>query len=201
MAVTSESIKTNSLVLSRKKTQGMVTDEFLYFFLRLRKGEVRRVVQRVKSLYPDDTPEQLAQHLINTQSVLSFVGGAILHLPQLIPAAGNVWKLAGFAGGASIMTRMHLYLILEIALLFDHDIEDKARIPELIGVIAASGVSAASPYLVSRLQWNPLAALPISGVTASLVTQIVGAEAIRLYKKKKSSPKLVAKAKTVGISQ
>ena len=191
MAVTPEAIKATAVVLSRKRTQGMVTDEFLYLFLRLRKGEVRRVVQRVKSLYPDDTPEQLAQHLINTQSVLSFVGGAVLHLPQLIPAAGNVWKLAGFAGGASVMTRMHLYLILEIALLYGQDIEDKARVPELIGVIAASGAAAATPYLVSQLQWNPLTAIPASGLTASLVTQIVGAQAIRLYKKKAKQSGLV----------
>jgi hypothetical protein len=74
---------------------------------------------------------------------------------------------------------------LEIALLFDHDIEDKARIPELIGVIAASGASAATPYLVSQLQWNPLAAIPASGATASLVTQIIGTEAIRIYKDKR----------------
>ena len=192
MAVISETVKATGLSLPRKKTQGMVTDEFLYFFLRLRKGEVRRVVQRVKSLYPDDSPEQLARHLINTQSVLSFVGGSILHLPQLVPMAGNVWKLAGFAGGASIMTRMHLYLILEIALLYGHDIEDKARVPELIGVIAASGASAATPYLVGQLQWNPLAAIPASGVTASLVTQIIGAEAIRIYQKKQPSPAAVA---------
>jgi hypothetical protein len=192
MAVTSEAVKATGLSLPRKKTQGMVTDEFLYFFLRLRKGEVRRVVQRVKSLYPDDSPEQLARHLINTQSVLSFVGGSILHLPQLVPMAGNAWKLAGFAGGASIMTRMHLYLILEIALLYGHDIEDKARVPELIGVIAASGASAATPYLVGQLQWNPLAAIPASGVTASLVTQIIGAEAIRIYKRKRPGPAAAA---------
>ncbi len=192
MAITTDAVKSSSLVLSRKKTQSMVTDEFLYFFLRLRKGEVRRVVQRVKSLYPDDSPEQLAQRLINTQSVLSFVGGAVLHLPQLIPVAGNVWKMAGFAGGASIMTRMHLYLILEIALLFGHDIEDKARVPELIGVIAASSASAAVPMLVGQLQWNPLAAIPTSGLTASIVTQAIGAQAIRLYKKKQSIAKETA---------
>ena len=192
MAVISETVKATGLSLPRKKTQGMVTDEFLYFFLRLRKGEVRRVVRRVKSLYPDDSPEQLARHLINTQSVLSFVGGSILHLPQLVPMAGNVWKLAGFAGGASIMTRMHLYLILEIALLYGHDIEDKARVPELIGVIAASGAAAATPYLVGQLQWHPLAAIPASGVTASLVTQIIGAEAIRIYQKKQPSPSAAA---------
>jgi hypothetical protein len=192
MAVTPEAIKATAVVLSRQKTQGMVTDEFLYFFLRLRKGEVRRVVQRVKSLYPDDTPEQLARRLINTQSVLSFVGGAILHVPQLIPVASEVWKLAGFAGGASVMTRMHLYLILEIALLFGHDIEDKARIPEILGVIAASGFAAATPYAIAQFQWNPLAAIPASGVTATLVTQAIGAEAIRIYKKKQK--KLAAAA-------
>ena len=187
MSVTTDSLKATAVVLSRKKTQGMVTDEFLYFFLRLRKGEVRRVVQRVRSLYPDETPEQLAQRLVNAQSVLSFVGGAVLHVPQLVPMAGNIWKLAGFAGGASVMTRMHLYLILEIALLFGHDIEDKARVPEMLAVIAASSASAAAPYLVSQLQWNPLAAIPASGVTATLVTQLIGAEAISLYKKRQVS--------------
>ncbi len=185
MSVTTDTLKATAVVLSRKKTQSMVTDEFLYFFLRLRKGEVRRVVQRVRSLYPDETPEQLARRLINAQSVLSFVGGAILHVPQLIPVAGNVWKLAGFAGGASVMTRMHLYLILEIALLFGHDIEDKDRIPEMLAVIAASSASAATPYWVGQLQWNPLAAIPASGATATLITQLIGAEAIHLYKKKR----------------
>jgi len=182
MSVTTETLKATAVALSRKRTQSMVTDEFLYFFLRLRKGEVRRVVQRVKSLYPDETPEQLAHRLINAQSVLSFVGGAILHVPQLLPIAGNIWKFAGLAGGASVMTRMHLYLILEIALLFEQDIEDKARVPEMLAVIAASSVSAAAPYLVSHMEWNPLVAIPSSGVTATLITQLIGAEAIKLYK-------------------
>jgi hypothetical protein len=124
MAVTSETVKAAGLSLPRKKTQSMVTDEFLYFFLRLRKGEVRRVVQRVKSLYPDDSPEQLARHPVNTQSVPSFVGGSILRLPQ--------------------------------------------RVPELIGVIAACGV------------------------TASPVTRIIGAEAIRIYEKKQPGPAAAA---------
>lgn len=185
MSVTTEASK--AAALSRRKTQSMVTDEFLYFFLRLRKGEVRRVVQRVKSLYPDDSPEQLARRLINAQSVLSFVGGAVLHVPQLIPVAGNAWKYAGFAGGSSVMTRMHLYLILEIALLFEQDIEDKARIPEIISVIGASTASAATPLLINKLQWNPLVAIPASGATATLVTQLIGAAAIRLYKKKQAA--------------
>ena len=38
-------------------TQGILEDQLFYFFLRLRKGEVRRVVQRVRSLYPGESPE------------------------------------------------------------------------------------------------------------------------------------------------
>lgn len=188
MSVTAEAAKATAL--SRRKTQSMVTDEFLYFFLRLRKGEVRRVVQRVKSLYPDDSPEQLARHLINAQSVLSFVGGAILHMPQLLPVAGSAWKFAGFAGGASVMTRMHLYLILEIALLFEQDIEDKARVPEILAVIGACSAQAATPMLISQLQWNPLAAIPASGLSATVVTQLIGAQAVRFYRKKQIRARL-----------
>jgi hypothetical protein len=97
MAVTSKTVKAAGLPLPREQPRGMVADEFLYFSLRLRKGEVRRV----KSLYPDGSPGQPARHLVNTQSVLSFVGGPILHLPRRVPVAGNVLRLAGFASGAS----------------------------------------------------------------------------------------------------
>ena len=187
MTATPESTNLNgALVPSRM--QGLATDQFLYFFLRLRKGEIRRVVQRAKTLYPDDSPEQLARRLINSQSVLSFVGGALLHIPQLIPVAGNALKFAGFAGGASILTRMHLYLILEIALLYDQDIEDKARVPEMMAVVAASGVAAASPFLVNALQWNPLAAIPTSGLSSALITQLIGAAAIRHYARHPCAP-------------
>jgi hypothetical protein len=180
MSVTPPSInKGTALVLA--KTQGLATDQFLYFFLRLRKGEIRRVVERARSLYPDETPEQLARRLINTQSALSFVGGALLHLPQLLPVAGSALKFGGFAGGASVLTRMHLFLILEVALLFGKDIDDKARIPEMMAIVAASGLSAASPFVVSALKWHPAAAIPASGLTSVMVTQMIGAAAVRLY--------------------
>ena len=171
-----------------KKTQGMVTDQFLYFFLRLRKNEIRRVVQRVQTLHPDETPEQLARRLIDTQSTLSFIAGTLLHLPQLLPVASIALKFAGFAGGASVLTRMHLYLILEIALLYGHDIEDQARVPEMIAIVSASGLSAATPFLVNALDWNKLAAIPTSGVTVAAMTQLIGLAAIQRY----SNPRLEA---------
>jgi len=174
--------------MNLKKTQGMATDQFLYFFLRLRKNEIRRVVQRVQTLHPGETPEQLARRLINSQSALSFVSGAILHLPQLLPVASSALKFAGFAGGASILTRMNLFLILEIALLYDHDIDDQARVPEMLAIVSASSLSAATPFLVDALKWNRLTAIPASGVAVASMTQLIGLAAVKLY----SRPRLEA---------
>jgi len=168
-----------------KKTQGLLVDQFLYFFLRLRKNEIRRVVQKVQTLYPNDTPEQLARRLINTQCALSFIGGSLLYLPQLFPLAGNVLKIAGFAGGASILTRMHLYLILEIALLYGHDIEDQARVAEMMAIVSATGLTAATPFVVSGLNWNRFASIPTSGITVATMTQLIGVAAIQLYSSKR----------------
>ena len=64
------------------------------------------------------TLEQRARRLIAAQNQLSFLCGALLYLPMLIPGLGQALQLLGFVGGASALTRMHLYLILEIALLY-----------------------------------------------------------------------------------
>lgn len=79
---------------------------------------------------------------------------------------------------------MNLYLILEIALLYGHDIEDRARVSEMMTVVAASGLTAGTPFLIGHMGWQPLVAMPTSGLTSSVVTQMIGAAAIRLYEKK-----------------
>lgn len=172
----------STAVVPRTKTQGIATDQFFYFFLRLRKGEVRRVVQRAKTLYPKDSTEKLARRLIFAQSSLALVGGAILYVPQLFPAAGSLWKMAGLVGGSSMLARMNLYLILEIALLYGEDIDDRARVPEMMAVVAASGLSAASPLLVSSQGWPAAAAIPASALSASAVASLVGESAIAFYR-------------------
>lgn len=180
--------------VAEPRQQDLAIDQFFYFFLRLRKGEVRRVVQRVKTLYPDETPEQHARRLILAQSSLSLVGGALLYLPTLFPLAGNVLKLGGFVGGASVLTRVNLYLILEIALLFGKDIDDQARIPELLAVIAATGLSAASPFLVSQLNWHPAVAIPTSGLSAAAIAKLIGESAIAYYRRPADMPLELAAA-------
>ena len=166
------------------KPQGLATDQFFYFFLRLRKNEVKRVVQRASSLYPKDSPERLARRLINTQSTLSFMAGALLQIPFLLPATGSALKFVGFAGGTSIMTRMHLYLILEIAHIYGHDVDDRARVPEMMAIIASSGLAAGAPMIVQRMGWAPMAVIPTAGLTVAAITQIVGNAAISYYKRR-----------------
>jgi hypothetical protein len=162
--------------------QSILAEEFFYFFLRLRKGRVRQVAAAVKCRFPDETPEQQARRLISAQSQLSFLGGAILHLPMLIPGLGQALRLLGVVGGGACLTRMHLYLILEIALLYGKDIDDQARVPEMAAVVAGTGLAVAAPVLMNALDLNPLVSLPAAGLTASAVAQLVGEGAIRLYR-------------------
>ena len=104
-----------------------------------------------------------------------------MNLPTLVPGLGQALKILGVVGGASVLTRMHLYLIMEIALLYGKDIEDQARVPEMVAVVLASGLGAGASFLVQALQLNPLWALPVGGLTAASVAQMIGESAIRFY--------------------
>jgi len=161
--------------------QSILADQFFYFFLRLRKARIRAVVEAVNVSYPGETTEQKARRLIEAQTPLSFLGGALIHLPMLVPGLGQAFQFLGFVGGTSAITRMHLYLILEIALLYGMDIEDEARIPEMLAVVAATGLAAGVPLLAGVLDINPVFSLPVGGITACAAARMIGEEAIRLY--------------------
>lgn len=163
------------------RQQSLLADQFFYFFLRLRKSRIRKVVEAVNAAHPEETAEQKARRLIAAQIPLSFLGGTLMHLPMLIPGLGQAFQLIGFVGGTSVITRMHLYLILEIALLYGKDIDDTARVPEMLAVVAATGLAAGAPWLLQVLELNPLYSLPAAGLTASGVAQLLGEQAIRLY--------------------
>jgi hypothetical protein len=166
---------------TKPTVQGLATDQFFYFFLRLRKAEIRRTVQTLRARYPDQTAEQLSRRLIDSHSRLALVGGAFSYLPFMLPWIGPALKLAGIVGTASMLTRMHLYLILEIALVHGHDIDDEARVSEMAAVVGASGLAAGTPLLADALEWTPLIGLPVSMLSASAVTQLIGDTALRLY--------------------
>lgn len=161
--------------------QGIAADQFFYFFLRLRKDRIRKVVDAVNAGYPEESTEQKARRLISAQTPLSFLGGTLMHLPRLIPGLGQAIEFLGVVGGTSALSRMHLYLILEIALLYGKDIDDEARVPEMLSVVAATGLAAGVSLLTGALDIHPLLPLPVGGITASAASRMIGEEAIRLY--------------------
>jgi hypothetical protein len=162
--------------------QSLATDQFFYFFLRLRKSEIRRTVQILRHRYPHETTEQLANRLIEAKAKLTLLGGMLLQVPLLMPGVGQVLKLIGMVGGLSVLTRMHLYLILEIALVYGKNIDDTERVPEMAAVVAATGLAAASPMLIQALEWHPLYALPVGSLAATSMTRVIGDSTIRYYR-------------------
>ena len=146
--------------------QSRLTDDFFYFFMRLRKDRVRKVVADINQRYPEEALEQRARRLISAQAQLSLLGGLILDLPAMIPVVGYAVKLLGFVGGTSALVRMHLYLILEIALLYGKDIDDEARVPEMAAVVAGTGVAVGAPFVADALGFHPLVAMATGGVAA-----------------------------------
>ena len=81
----------------------------------------------------------------------------------MIPVIGYAVKILGFVGGTSALVRMHLYLILEIALLYGKDIDDEARVPEMAAVVAGTGVAVGAPFVADALGFHPLVAMATGG--------------------------------------
>lgn len=161
--------------------QGHATDKFFYFFLGLRKGEIRRRVKKLKAEFPNETPEQLARELITAQIPLSLIGGSLLHVPLFVTGIGPALKLFGLAGGATVIMRMHLTLLLEIAMLFGRDIDEKDRLKEMATVFAASGLASGSTFLSEMFSLKPYLALLTGGMAVTVISQMIGEAAIRYY--------------------
>jgi hypothetical protein len=177
----------NDPIAENKKLQGMGTEEFFYFFLRMRKGEVRRIVGLLQTRYPNESPEQLAERLIASKSRLALLGGTLLNLPALMPGVGSSLTLAGVVGATSLLTRMNLYLINEIALVFGEDIDDTARIGDMMAVAGATAISSAAPSFVGKyLGLSPWTLLPAGALSSAAATNMIGYAAIRHFRGKAS---------------
>jgi hypothetical protein len=164
------------------KTQSLMIDDFFYFFLQLRKPRIRTVVERARKLHPEMTREQLAQHLIDSSANLSLLAGSLLGVPLMLPGVHSFLRYLGLVAGSTVITRMHLYLILEIALLYDKDIDDPARVPEMIAVVAATETAVnLPPIALQLLSAAPIVSLAASGLTATALTRVIGRSAVRLY--------------------
>jgi hypothetical protein len=163
------------------RRQSLAAEEFFYFFLRLRKNEIRRTVRMLEAQYPDDDLSRRARRLVDAKTGLAALGGGLLYLPLLFPAAGQFLKLAGVVGAASMLTRMHLYLILEIACVYGEDIDDLARVPEMVAVIAATGMGGAAPQVLASYQVAPWVTVGGGALSMVTVTRLIGLAATRFY--------------------
>ncbi len=165
----------------RSADQSRLTDDFFYFFLRLRKGRIRKVVADINARFPEEALEQRARRLIADQAQLSLLGGLILDLPTMIPGIGQALKILGFVGGTSALVRMHLYLILEIALLYGKDIDDQARVPEMVAVVAGTAMAVGTPFLADVMGFHPLVSMATGGLASMGMSRLIGESAIRYY--------------------
>jgi hypothetical protein len=156
--------------MESNKTQSLMIDDFFYFFLQLRK-HYSYFVERARKLHPEMAREQLAQQLIDSSANLSLLAGSLLSVPLLLPGVHVFLRYLGLVAGSTVITRMHLYLILEIAYLFDKDIDDPARVLEMIAVVAAT--ENRSRYRRAR---NCLHVAPSQSgsIAATALTRLVG---------------------------
>ena len=170
-----------STELALSKRQSRMTDDFFYFFLRLRKDRMRKVVADINARFPEEPVEQRARRLITDQTQLSLLGGLILDLPTMIPGIGQALKILGFVGGTSALVRMHLYLILQIALLYGNDIDDQDRVPEMLAVVAGTGLAVGAPFIAEVLGLHPLLSMVTGSLAAVSMSRLIGESAIRYY--------------------
>jgi hypothetical protein len=182
---------------------GLTTEKFFYFFMGLRKGEIRKQVQMMQARHPDEDPEQLARRFVSAQVPLSLLGGALMHLPILVPVLGTPLKLAGIAMGSSVMVRLNMTLLLQIAMLYGHDIDDRARLKEMAAIIAASGLASGTSLLPYVFNLEPRNKAILGGASVITVSQLLGISAIRYYGRKttvrnRARPGLVSPATQPG---
>jgi hypothetical protein len=171
----------NNLV-SGSKSWGLSWEKYFYYFMGLRKGELKKDMAIMKEQYPDDDADQLARRVVNAQVPLSVLGGAVLHVPFLVPGISPVLKFLGIATGTSVMVILNMTMLLQIALVYGYNIDDRARLKEMGAIIAASGLAGGSTLLPIFNTLSPNYRALAGATTVTTVSQLIGEAAIRYYR-------------------
>lgn len=168
--------------------QSIYVDEVLFFFMRIQKCHCRHMVGRLKRKHPSDTAIKLANRIVNAQVMLSFTASVLSNVPSVISSGNKPLRIIGIAGGSVILSRMHISLILKIALLFGKDIDDNARVPEIIAVIAAT-IPALLVTGSGRYQSNTssIVSFATAGAMGAATAYIIGKAAISYYSKEEQN--------------
>ena len=180
------------------KQWGLATEKYFYFFMGLRKGEIRKQVAMMKSRYPDDSPHELSKRFVASQTPLSLLSGALFHAPMFVPTIGPAIKLLGIAAGSSLLMRLNMTLVLQIALIFGHDIDSSARLKELAAIIAASGLAMYTSQLPQLADFSLQQKGIIGGAAVMTTSQLIGETAIRYYSRAGTAEDVSAQQKTAA---
>jgi hypothetical protein len=172
-------------IANAHKKWGIASEKFFYYFMGLRKGDLSKQAALMRSRYPDDSTERLARRFIAAQVPLSLLGSALIHIPTALPAIGPAFRFLGLASGTTVTMILNMTLLLQIALLYGHDIDDRARLRELLAVIAATGISSSSTFVLPQLANLAPGIRAIAGGAATITTgQLVGEIAIKYFSSK-----------------
>lgn len=178
------------MVVDKDNKQSLYMEEFLFFFMGLRKCHCRHMIGRLKRKYPSASARELARRMTNAQAALSFTAGVLARLQSGLSAGNSTLRLVGIAGRTIIISRMHVSLILKIALIFGKDIDDKARVPEILAVIAAtvpaliitgSGNNSKSKAVAEE---TDIVSYATSGAAGAATAYLIGKAAVKYYTRK-----------------
>ncbi|MDJ0808335.1 MAG: hypothetical protein QNJ78_16075 [Gammaproteobacteria bacterium] len=179
-------------LVSESNPWGLSWEKFFYYFMGLRKGELRKDIDTLRNQYPDDDSDQLARRVVNAQVPLSLAGGIILQIPWLLPGVGPALKLLGVSMGASVMVILNMTMLLQIALIYGQDIDDRARLKEMLAIIAASGLAGGASALPHLSALHPGYKALVGGTAVTTVSQLLGEAAIRYYRSASQNSRHVA---------
>ena len=172
----------NNLV-SGSNPWGLSWEKFFNYFMGLRKGELRKDMATMQEQYPDDNADQLARRVVNAQVPLSLAGGTLLQIPWLLPGVSPVLKFLGVSTGAAVMVILNMTMLLQIALVYGHDIDDRARLKEMFAIVLASGLAGGSSALPQLSALTPGYRALVGGTAVASVSQLLGEAAIRYYRR------------------
>lgn len=163
----------------------LATEKFFYYYMGLRKNDLRKQVAMMRTRYPDDSTEQLARRFISAQIPLSLVGSSLIHIPTFVPTLGPAFRFMGLASGTTVMMILNMTLAMQIAYLYGFDLDDRSRLKELLAIVAATALASSSTALVPQLaSLSPGLKASAGGAAIVAVSHLVGEAAIKYFGRK-----------------
>lgn len=165
--------------------QSLFVDQFLFYFMRLRKCHCHFLAGRIRKKYPGCSPEEQALKFVESQSVFSGAAGLLTRMVTGGKGGAHTLRLIGIGGGSVVLSRLHITMLLTIALLYGKDIDSNERVPEMLAVIAAT---LPATFLSASVDDSSslLRDYASSGAVAAASSYLIGRAAIAYYNKPQS---------------